>query len=99
MRKTYEEIETVNEVEEVEAVVEPVVEPVIEPISHVGIVTGCKKLNVRSAASLASKAVCVINENDVVVIDMKESVDGWYKVCTEAGVEGFCVVQYITVEA
>lgn len=103
MRKTYEEIETVNEVEEVVSgqIAEEVetVEPEIEPISHVGIVSGCKKLNVRSAASLASKAVCVINENDVVVIDMKESVDGWYKVCTEAGVEGFCMVQYITVKA
>lgn len=99
MRKTYEEIETVNEVEEVEAVVEPVVEPVIEPISHVGIVTGCKKLNVRSEASIKGNVVCIIAENDAVVIDVNASVDGWYKVYTEAGVEGYCMAQYIMIKA
>lgn len=111
MRRTYEEMKVADELvlgetdelietDAVEVEEEPaVVEPENEPISHVGVVSGCKKLNVRSEASIKGNVVCIIAENDAVVIDVKASVDGWYKVYTEAGVEGYCMAQYIMIKA
>lgn len=106
MRKEYEEVDAVNEIEEEVVFGQIAVEDdvlveeaeVIEPISFIGVVSGCEKLNVRQEASIKSNPVCVINKNDPVVIDVRESVDGWYKVYTETGVEGFCMKQYITIK-
>lgn len=69
-----------------------------EPVSRIGEVNGCKKLNVRQAASINSTPVCVISEGDMVIISPIESTDEWYKVYTEAGAEGFCMKTYISIK-
>lgn len=85
-----EEVEEVNETEEVEEVEE-------EDITVVGTVTGCQKLNVRAKADIKAEVVCQIPEKAVLLIDTDESTDEWYKVYTEAGMEGFCMKKYVTV--
>lgn len=88
-----EEIEEVNEIK-TEAAPE-VVEEKVETL--VGIVTGCKKLNVRKEPAITAEPVCIVAEESIVVIDQELSTDEWYKVYTEAGVEGFCMKKYVSV--
>lgn len=88
-----EEIDEVNETEEIEEVEE--VEE--EDATVVGTVTGCQKLNVRAKADIKAEVVCQIPEKAVLLIDTDESTDEWYKVYTEAGMEGFCMKKYVTV--
>ena len=86
-----------NGVTKVEEVAEPVVEqPAPKPV--VGVVTGCKRLNVREVPYLDGPVACVITESTEVTIDNAESTDDFYKVCTAAGVEGFCMKKFIEVE-
>lgn len=96
--KPVEEEEVIEIVDEVvEETIEEVVEkePVVEVTTLEGKVTGCKKLNVRKNPSTASEVICVVSENDTVLIDEVESTGEWYKICTEAGAYGFCMKKYI----
>lgn len=63
----------------------------------IGIVSGCKKLNVRAEPDVDAEILCVINENAEVVIDIFESTNDFYKVCTAAGIEGYCMTKYVTI--
>lgn len=62
-----------------------------------GVVCDCPKLNVRKAPSTDAGIVCTIARDTNVVIDRSKSNDEWYFVCTETGVEGFCMTKYISV--
>lgn len=67
-----------------------------EPL--VGVVSGCSKLNIRAAASKEADVVTVVDEGTVVMIDYPvDQNSDWFKVYTEAGVEGFCMKQFVTV--
>lgn len=71
-------------------------EPQTEEI--IGIVTDCRLLNVRKEANTDSPIICVIPALSEVMIDPTESTDEFYKVCTAAGVEGFCAKKYIVIK-
>ena len=80
----------------------PVVEqpkPVIksEPKPTTGKVTGCAKLNVRESANTTANVLAVINEGSEVVINRIKSTVEFYAVCTAAGIEGYCMKKFITV--
>lgn len=83
---------------EVEVTEQELIEESQEPTSGVGIVTGCAKLNVRPDASTNGTPLCVLSEGDILIVDLENSVDGWYKVYTEVGIEGFCMKAYIEVK-
>ena len=87
--------------EEIETVVESVVEsePYEEPVepTKIGKVFGCKKLNVRDLPSKASNIVTEIFEGVELIIDEKGSTALFYKVCTEHGIEGYCMKEFIKV--
>ena len=75
--------------------------PTVDPKDDdtiIGVVIECEKLNVRAEASKESKVLCEIPLGAEVQVDIFESTDEFYKVCTEAGVEGYCVKDYINVE-
>ena len=57
----------------------------------------CRKLNVRAEPSIDAEVVCVISEGTELLIDEAESTDDFYKICTAAGVEGYCMGMFITV--
>lgn len=63
-----------------------------------GVVVNCQKLRVRKAASPDAGVLCEIAVDAEVVIDEKKSTNEFYKVCTEAGVEGYCMKQFIAVK-
>ena len=87
---------------EVEPIVpEPVIpEPVVEPENRkFGKISNCKKLNIRKLPSRDAEIVSELIEGSEVMIDEKESTALFYKICTEHGIEGFCMKQFIKVLA
>lgn len=92
-----EEVVNVPVVEEVKP--EPQPAPVVEEVKEVtGTVVDCEQLNVRVAPVAGATPVAVINKGAMVVIDESGSTDEWYKVYTEAGVDGYCMKQFIKVK-
>ena len=82
------EEDCVEEIDEIEEVSAPVI----------GVVAGCKKLNVRCEGKAGADIICEIAEAAEVMIDEKESTEDFYKICTEAGAEGFCMKKYIALK-
>lgn len=101
-----EVIETVESETTEETVTEEFVEPTVteefveptltEPIT--GAVSGCKLLKIRTNPDQSAAPICTIKESSKVLIDEKESTEEFYKVCSETGVEGYCMKKYITVK-
>lgn len=60
-----------------------------------GIVSGCGKLNIRESSSKDSDILCVIDEGSVVSIDFAKSTEDWLSICTNAGIDGFCMAKFI----
>ena len=81
--------------------VEPIVpEPVVEPENQkFGKVSNCKKLNIRKLPSRDAEIVSELVEGSEVMIDEKESTALFYKICTEHGIEGYCMKNFIKVLA
>lgn len=84
-------LETVEELAE-EATTESV-----EPSTVLGMVTECVKLRVRSTPEIADNVLAEIILASEVLVDLKESTDEFYKITTEAGIEGYCMKQYIDI--
>lgn len=81
-------------------------EPVSDPEPSVelenrkfGKVNNCKKLNVRKLPSRDAEIVSELVEGSEVMIDEKESTALFYKICTEHGIEGYCMKNFIKVLA
>ena len=90
------EEETVDQ-EPIEEIEETPVEEQEEEKSVIGIVSDCKRLRVRADATTESAVICEIEESYIVVIDMTESTDEFYKIHTEAGAEGYCMRKFIEI--
>lgn len=84
-------VETVNSVETV--VEEPV--KVVEPKEAV--VTDCLKLNVRKDPSTSSEVICEVNASTHLMVYEAESTEEFYRICTSAGIEGYCMKKFVTI--
>lgn len=62
-----------------------------------GIVTNCSRLNIRKEPNVDSDIACSVSNNTEVIIDEESSNDGFYKITTSAGIEGFCMKKYIEI--
>lgn len=71
-------------------------EPEIE--TTIGVVTDCLKLRVRKQPNTTAGVICEIDALSEVQIDKTKSTEEFYKVCTETGVEGYCMKKYIAVK-
>lgn len=82
---------------------EDVTEEIEESISDVNTITGividCKKLRVRNTPGLDSDIICEIEAGSIVEIDEVNSTEEFYKVCTETGIDGYCMKKFIKVES
>ena len=73
-------------------------EPSVEPENRkFGKVSNCKKLNIRKLPSRDAEIVSELVEGSEVMIDEKESTALFYKICTEHGIEGYCMKDFIKV--
>lgn len=91
-----ETVEIQNGVEEVVEV--PEVNEVPETKQVIGVVTDCTKLNVREAPKANAKVVLIVDASTDLMIDEEGSTDTFYKVCTAAGIEGYCMKQFVTIK-
>lgn len=90
----------VSEPEVVAPVVNEVVAPTIPEVEtpkNLGKVIDCVKLNVREEPSAKSSIVFEIPVGSTVFIDETCSTDEFYKICTEHGVEGYCMKKFIEI--
>ena len=76
--------------------VAPVV-PEVEAPKNLGKVVGCVKLNVREEPNTKADVVFEIPVGSKVFIDESCSTDEFYKICTEHGVEGYCMKKFIEI--
>ena len=88
--------ETVTPQVDPESTVEPVADDKADTI--LGVVTECAKLNVRKEPLADAEVLTTIPLAAEVQVDISESTNGFYKVCTGAGVEGYCVEKYINID-
>lgn len=68
-----------------------------EPETLEGVVSGCTQMYVRSEASIGSEPLGVIKSGTKVQIDETNSTIDFYSVCTETGLEGFCMKKFISI--
>lgn len=91
-----------NPVTEVEEKVEDpnavVPQPVEEPKFVIGTVADCVKLNMREHPSTDADVICTIPVGTEVQVDVDNFYDGWFRVYTASGREGFCMKQFINVK-
>ena len=66
-----------------------------EPI--IGVVTDCKKLNIRVSPTMDSSVICEAPTGTEVLVDLAESTTNWYSVCTAAGISGYCMKTFIKI--
>jgi hypothetical protein len=93
MRNNHNQPDTAEIVQEEQPEVE-ISEP--KPLTKVhGTVTDCINLNVRATPEPDGDIVAVIQVLTPVEIDLEASTETFYKICTAAGIEGFCAKQYI----
>ena len=96
-----EPVETVEPVEvERESMVEEckIEEPKVEESKYLtGIVTDCLHLNVREDPHPTATILGVISASTELIIIEEESTTDFYKICTSAGLEGYCMKKFITI--
>lgn len=67
------------------------------PVKIVGVVSDCKRLNIRKAPNKNSDVVDVVSAGTEITIS-KHSLDKpWYRVTTSDGIKGFCMREFITI--
>lgn len=70
-----------------------------EPENYeMGKVVNCKKLNIRVAPDKTAAVVKEVEKGVELMIDPSDSTDDFYKVCTESGVEGYCMKLFVAVK-
>ena len=62
----------------------------------VGTVTGCSRLNIRQGPNIKSPILGEVTVLSELKIDESESTKEWFKVCTEKGVDGYCMKKYVS---
>ena len=60
-----------------------------------GVVANCQSLNVRSEANTDAEVVSSLRVGSNVTIDEENSTEDFFKICTAAGIDGYCMKQYI----
>lgn len=87
-------------------VAEPIMEPAIEliqetvetvtlPETVVGVAVNCARLNVRATPSLNAEILCVLDVGAEVQVDVANSDNEWFKLCTATGIEGYSMRNFI----
>lgn len=84
-----------NTAPEIKVAEEIVTTPVKETKPVIGTVANCTRLNVRAKNDSAAEVVCVLDAGSKVTIDKKQSTNEWFKVTTNAGVEGYCMRKFV----
>lgn len=90
-----QEAETIIEDQTVISEATTVSEPEVSETRLIGLVGNCARLNVREEPSTMANVVVVLEAGSEVQLTSEESIDGFYKVTTADGREGYCMCDYI----
>jgi len=63
-----------------------------------GVVTDCLKLNIRESPSINAPIITKVNALTELMVDVEKSNEEWYSVCTEVGIEGFCMKKFVAIK-
>lgn len=66
-----------------------------EPELVIGIVDNTERLRVRKEDNVDSEILCILEKDSEVNIDLQNSTEFFYKIMTSAGVEGYCMKNFI----
>lgn len=75
--------------------VEETVNTVTLPKTVSGVVVNCAKLNIREEPNTDAAVVCVVDVMSEIKIDVTNSSNEWFKVCTATGIEGYCMRKFV----
>ena len=67
-----------------------------EPIT--GVVDNCLRLNVREKPSIDAEILTALEAGSEVRLLKDEIENGFYKVCTASGLDGYCMCEYIVLK-
>lgn len=67
-----------------------------EPVT--GVVGNCIRLNVRKKPSIDAEILTALEAGSEVLLLEDEMENGFYKVCTASGLEGYCMCEYIVIK-
>jgi hypothetical protein len=103
MFKNYNEIEKLDNemIEEVGTTSEP--DDIIEPEAKeselvLGVVTNCVLLNIREEPNIKAPIITKVNALSELMVDLEKVDKEWYRVYTEAGIEGFCMKKFVAIK-
>lgn len=65
-------------------------------VSVLGRVVDCTHLNIREKPSKDAPIAATVPKDTILTIDQDESTSTWYKVYTVAGVNGFCMKDFVS---
>lgn len=83
----------------------PVTEPAVEEVKApekkecLGTVTGCSSLLIREKPDKDASIVAAVAAGSELMVDRENSANGFYKVYNAAGIEGYCMKQYVNLKA
>lgn len=63
----------------------------------IGVVTDCTNLYLREEPEARGKVLSILPALTEVEVDMDNSTNDFYKICTSTGVRGFCMKKYIAI--
>ncbi len=64
----------------------------------IGLVANCKRLNIREGPTVDAPVTCEVACQTELMIEEADSTEDFYKVCTAAGIEGFCMKKFIAIQ-
>ena len=91
---TVEHTETVDVKDKIDTVTED--ELLEQDTTETGIISGCSELNVREQPNTYAIVLCTLKENTEVIVEPIEN-EAWFHVYTPAGIEGYCMSNYVTI--
>lgn len=69
----------------------------VKTVEMMGFVTNCKRLNLRTEPNENAEVRLILQEGEEVMV-AGEANEKFYSVCTAAGVEGYCMKDYIDIK-
>ena len=66
--------------------------------NFIGLVANCKRLNIREGPTIDAPVICEMVCQTELIIEEADSTEDFYKVCTAAGIEGFCMKKFIAIQ-
>ena len=80
------------------SVLEPEETPAAKPEPVTGVVDNCIRLNVREKPSIDAEILTALEAGSEVRLMKDEMENGFYKICTASGLEGYCMCKYIMIK-